>query len=454
MYINKNLSEHIKGRLDDCDDLVTRTFPELEIEVLFFGHLVGEEELRNNIVQPFSNIKNDEVINILRRKEFKQEEDINSMVNGILEGKALVIFKNSLAYVVDIYVPKTRSVSAAEIETVIVGPKEAFIEDVGTNLSMIRRRIKSDRLKVLSYKIGTLTQTKMYLLYIEGITSSVLVKELQERINDIDIKGINDLNQLIQYLDRKPLSIFPQYFTTERPDVSTSKLLEGRVICLLDGSPYSLSTPASFFEFFQSPDDYNQRWLLGTLSRALRFAALVITLFASAFYVAVSMFQYEIIPVKLLHELIKSRSNVPFNPLIEALIIESIIELLREAGARLPSKIGQTIGIVGGIVIGTAAVEAGFTSNILIIVVSISAISSFVVPHIIMTASLRIARFIFIILASIAGFFGIIFGFIILLIHLCSLKNMGEYYLKPIAPLSLKDIKDTIIRAPYQFFKK
>jgi len=146
MYINKNLSENIKGRLYDCDDLVTRTFPELEIEVLFFGHLVGEEELKN----------------ILRRKEYKQEEDINSMVNGILEGKALVIFKNSLAYAVDIYVPKTRSVSAAEIETVIVGPKEAFIEDIGTNLSMLRRRIKSECLKVLSYKIGTLTQTKMY----------------------------------------------------------------------------------------------------------------------------------------------------------------------------------------------------------------------------------------------------------------------------------------------------
>ncbi|AST90095.1 hypothetical protein BC6307_01755 [Sutcliffiella cohnii] len=454
MYINKNLSVHVKDRLDYCDDLVIRTFPELKIEVLYFGHLVGEEELKNNILQPFSNTNDEEVKIILRRKQYQQEEDINLMVKGVLEGKALIIYQNSLAYAVDIYVPKTRSVSPAEIETVIVGSKEAFIEDIGTNLSMIRRRIKSDYLKVLSYNIGTITQTKMYLLYIEGITSPILVKGLQEKINNIDTKGVNDLNKIIQYLDKKPLSVFPQYFTTERPDVSTSKLLEGRVLCLMDGSPYSLSTPTNFFEFFQSPDDYNQRWLLGTLSRLLRFAALFITLFASAFYVAVSMFHYEIIPVKLLHEFIQSRSKVPFNPVIEALIIEGIIELLREAGARLPSKIGQTIGIVGGIVIGTAAVEAGFTSNVLIIVVSISAISSFVVPHIIMTASLRITRFFFIILASIWGFFGIIFGFVIILIHLCRLKNLGEYYLKPISPLSLKDIKDTIIRAPYQFFKK
>ncbi|MFD1708157.1 spore germination protein [Siminovitchia sediminis] len=454
MLLKQNVSEKIRDKLVHCDDLVIRSFPEINIEVMFIGHLIGEQELFDNVLMPFSKVTNNEVKSLLKRKEYKLKTDLNEIIKGILEGKAAIIYKNTEAYLIDIYVPKTRSVTPAEIETVIIGPKEAFIEDIFTNLSMIRRRIKSPRLKVSSLEVGKITNTECSLIYIEGLTPPSLIKYVEEKMNKLDVEGVTDLNMLTEHLDSKQLSIFPQFFTTERPDVVVSKLLQGRVVGLVDGSPYAFSAPTNFFEFFQSPDDYNQRWLLGTLSRLLRFIALFITLFASAFYVAVCMFHYEMMPIKLLHTFIESRSKVPFNPFIEALIIESVIELLREAGARLPSKIGQTIGIVGGIVIGTAAVEAGFTSNLLIIVVSISAISSFVVPHIIMTASLRITRFLLIILASIWGIFGIIIGFVFILIHLNRLKVIGEFYLKPIAPLYIKLWKDTIIRVPFKNLKK
>lgn len=454
MFFKHGLLERLKEQFADCDDLIIRSFPEKKIEVLYFGHLVGEQELHDNVILPFTHAKDDEVSELLKREEYKLKTDYQEMVIGIIEGKALIIHKNRHAYIIDIYVPKTRAIEAAEIETVIVGPKEAFIEEMMTNLSMIRRRIRSPHLKVLCLKVGKITNTDIALLYIEGITPKKLVQYIEDKMLQLDIKGVTDLNMLTEHLDREQLSIFPQFFTTERPDVVVSKLLDGRVVGLVDGSPYAFSIPTNFFEFFQSPDDYNQRWLLGTLSRILRYTALFITLFASAFYVAVCMFHYEMMPSKLLNSFIESRNQVPFNPFIEAILIESIIELLREAGARLPTKIGMTIGVVGGIVIGTAAVEAGFTSNILVIVVSISAISSFVVPHIIMTASLRITRFLLIILSAIWGIFGIILGFVFILIHLNRLKVVDEFYLTPIAPFNWSEWKNTIIRAPFKYLEK
>lgn len=244
------------------------------------------------------------------------------------------------------------------------------------------------------------------------------VHEAISRIQAIEMDAVYDTSMLIQCIEDSPKSVFPQFITSERPDAIASKLVSGRVVGLCDGSPSAFSAPTSVFEFFSSSDDYYQRWMVGTGIRLLRFVAFIITVAFTALYVSVTTYHYEMIPENLLIPLTESRSRVPFPPLYEALLMETTIELLREAGARLPTKIGQTIGIVGGIVIGQAAVQAGLTSNILIIAVAISAISSFVIPSYAMSGSIRIIRFGIIVLAGIWGNFGIAIGFTAIIIHL------------------------------------
>ncbi|WP_279615463.1 spore germination protein [Paenibacillus typhae] len=258
---------------------------------------------------------------------------------------------------------------------------------------------------------------------------------------------------MTQFIEDMPNSVFPQFLTTERPDVAVSKLTAGRIIVMIDNSPTALSAPASFFEFFSSPDDYYQRWALGTALRLLRYLALVITITFTAMYVSVTTFHYEMIPEALLRTLAESRNRVPFPPVYEALLMEIMIELLREAGARLPSKIGQTIGIVGGIVIGQAAVQAGLTSNVLIIAVASSAIASFVIPSYMMSASIRLIRFGVIILAGIWGNMGLVIGMALIVIHLSGLTSLGTSYITPVAPMKTKDWKDVFIRAPFSMLR-
>ncbi|MET3506927.1 spore germination protein [Halalkalibacter oceani] len=448
MFRSKNKLNHLKNAFSGCDDLVIRSFPELEIVTLYFGHLVGNEELEQNIIHPFSHISENEVRAVLESSPYEKCESEEKLIEGILAGKAAIFYQETATYLIDLFAPEIRSITAAEIETVIVGPREAFVESVQVNLSLIRRRLQTNKLKVLSFKIGDLTNTQLNVLYLEGKTSYSYVESIKTRLQKVKVEGIHDLNMMLEYIEEYPFSLFPQYLTTERPDVVVSKLLEGKVVGLCDGSPYAFSAPTSFWEYFQSPDDYNQRWILGSLSRILRLIALFIILFFTAFYVSLTMFHYEMIPVALLKSLIESRSKVPFPPVFEALIMEFIVELLREAGARLPDKIGQTIGIVGGIVIGTASVEAGFTSNILIVVVAVSAIASFVIPHIIMSASIRVSRFLLIILAGTLGNFGFVAGFTFIVIYLARLTSLERSYLVPLAPISFSKWRDTFIRVP------
>lgn len=443
---------HILQEFQNCNDLVHRTFPMIDVDVIYFGHLIGNEEFDRDVITPLTNIKPNEVKELLQRSQYQRKNDSKSVVVGILSGKVAIFYQEQV-YLINVYGPAARSVKESETETVITGPHDAFVESAGTNLSLIRRRIKSSHLKVLKLMVGEITKTDVYLLYIKDIANAELIKKLQERIQLIEIDGVYEGNMLIQLIDEAPLSVFPQFITTERPDVVASKLASGKIIGIVDGSPSVFSAPTSFFEFFTSPDDYYQRWMLGTSLRLMRFMAFVITVSFTAFYVSVTTFHYEMIPEALLTSLAKSRARVPFPPIYEALLMETTIELLREAGARLPNKIGQTIGIVGGIVIGQAAVQAGLTSNILIIAVAISTIASFVIPSYIMSASIRLIRFGLIILAGMLGNLGLMIGVAMIIIHLCGLTNLGTSYLTPIAPMNFTDWKDTFIRAPFRLIK-
>lgn len=440
---------HVLDNLKDCADLVHHHYPEISVDLVYFGHQVNANMLYRDVVHPLMQVKQQEVPLLLRQSQFQYADDPKSLITGILSGK-VAIFHQGAAHMVEIYGPKTRSVEQSETETVMVGPHDAFNENAEDNLSLIRKRVRSPHLKVLKMSVGEVAKTDVYLLYIEGIVNMKNVRKAYERIEAIEIDAVYDINMLIQLIDDHPNSVFPQFLTTERPDSAASKLISGRVVALMDGSPSVFSAPTSLFEFFSSADDYYQRWMLGTATRLLRFIAFGITIGFTALYVAVSTYHYEMIPENLLRTFVESRSRVPFPPVYEALLMESTIELLREAGARLPTKIGQTIGIVGGIVIGQAAVQAGFSSNILIIAVASSAIASFVIPSYVMSASIRLIRFGLIMLAGIWGNFGLAVGVTIMVIHLSGLTSLGSSYLTPVAPFKFSDWVDSFIRGPFR----
>lgn len=444
--------QHILQEFDQCADLFQRNFPEIRVDIVYFPHLVNSQLLTDEILEPFARPQGDKIEQLLEQSQFVFQADVKKVVVGILGG-SIAIFHLDQVYMFDAYGPETRSLVQSETETIITGPHDSFVESASTNLSLIRRRIKSSHLKVIRCSVGEISKTDVYILYIKGIANMEYVEELQKRIQRIEIDVINEGAMLSQFIEDSPNSVFPQFLTTERPDAAESKLEGGRIITIIDNSPTAISAPAAFFEFFSSPDDYYQRWALGTALRLLRYSALLITIIFTAMYVSITTFHYEMIPEALLRTLAESRTRVPFPPVYEALLMETMIELLREAGARLPTKIGQTIGIVGGIVIGQAAVQAGLTSNILIIAVASSAIASFVIPSYMMSASIRLVRFGLIILAGIWGNMGLSMGVAFLIIHLSGLTSLGSSYLSPVAPMKGKDWKDVFIRAPFAMLK-
>ncbi|SFC79577.1 GerA spore germination protein [Bacillus sp. OV322] len=436
----------------DCADLKTVSLLQGNLEYVYIDNIGNEIKIKEYLTDIFDYGSQDSFEKALMDSRYQEITQTSELYKDILNGYA-AIFHGGKAYSVNIFGPETRPVNESGTETVITGPHEAFNESTGKSLGLIRRRVKSSHLKIVKLQVGEISKTDVYVAYIEDIVNMEFVELLKKRLLNIEIDGIHDSNMLSQMIDENPYSVFPQYLTTERPDSAASKLIAGKIIILMEGSPSVIIAPTSFFDFFNSPDDYYQRWTQASFLRILRYIAFLITVLFTAFYVSVTTYHYEMIPHDLLLTLVESRSRVPFPPLIEAIIMEVTIELLREAGARLPTKIGQTIGIVGGIVIGQSAVDAGFTSNILIVVVAISAISSFVVPSYIMSGAIRLIRFGIILLAGLWGNFGIVVGVGMVLIHMSRITNLGTSYLNPISPMFLSDIKDVLIRAPFSMMK-
>lgn len=445
--------QHVLNEFQDCADIVHRILPDSGIDMIFFEHLIGNEQFTREVYVPFMDADVGEVERILHRSQYVEIPANKPIIKAILDG-AVAIFYQDRCYAVDVSRPEERSLQQSETEAIITGPHDSFNEVADTNLSLIRRRVKSSHLKSIILEVGEVTKTKVFVLYIADLANMEYVNELKDRIEKIEIDAVLDGNMLVQYIDDYPNSIFPLIPTTERVDAAVSRLIAGRILVVVDGSPSVISAPASFFEFFSSPDDYYQRWMLGTATRLLRFTAFIITITFTAMYVSVTTFHYEMIPEDLLLTLTESRARVPFPPIYEALLLEATIELLREAGARLPTKIGQTIGIVGGIVIGQAAVQAGLTSNILIIAVASSAIASFVIPSYVMSASIRLIRFGLIMLAGTLGNLGLMMGLVMIIIHLAGLTSLKASYLTPIAPINVKDWRDVFMRAPFASLKE
>jgi spore germination protein len=381
--------------------------------------------------------------------QIKEVNTWSKITDEILHGKSVLFADGSqVGFLLDTGKWPERSIEDTPIESSVYAEHIGFTESGSTNIALIRKHIQNQNLKIKEYSIGDRGKTKVSFLYLEDVANPELIKELDNRIKKIEVDSILNSGVLAEYIEDNPYSPFPQLLMTERTDFAASEILEGRIVMVVDRSPNVLIAPATFFCFFKSMDDYTSRWLVASFMRLLRFVGFIIAIFLPATYIAVIAFHFEVIPLKLLMSIGVSRERVPFPPFIEALIMEITLEMLREAGIRLPAKIGQTVGIVGGIVIGQAAVEAGIVSNIMVIVVALTAVASFIIPNYEMGASIRLIRFPMMIVASLFGFVGLSVGFMTLVAHLIELKSIGISYASPLSPLRIQEWKDLFIRFP------
>ncbi|MDN4607638.1 spore germination protein [Sporosarcina highlanderae] len=384
-------------------------------------------------------------------KPYSEEE----LVKSVCSGQTVIIFEES-QLMLTVSAPNTsgRTPSEPETEQVVRGPHDGFVESTQINLTLIRQKLHRKDLVVKSMEIGADTSTTMTYLYIDTIADKDVVKLFETKLEDVRDINILNTGEIEDYLEGSVYSPFPQLLYTERPDRVVFNLMEGKIALFADNSPSAMIAPVTFFSFFQSPDDFNGRVIIGSFFRLLRIISLVMAIFLPAFYIAVVSFHSEILPIELSKKVKLAINEIPYRPIFEAFILEVFIELIREASIRLPKPIGQTIGVVGGLIIGDAIVSAGLVSNLMVIVVALTAISSFVVPTAEMNMSIRILRFPFMIAAALFGFFGMAIGMMILTIHLLTLSSLKQPYFAPFIPLDTTRFMDIFLRSPYTKFHK
>ncbi|RDU35973.1 spore germination protein [Neobacillus piezotolerans] len=393
-----------------------------------------------------------EIKNFIPLEGIQLTENADEAEKKLNEGHAIVQLNHASKFaLVNISSPMKglRQNNETDNEFSVVGPKIGFIESIDTNLHLLRRQLATTDLIVEEHELGRISKTRVAIVYLNGITNPEFVQTARERIKNADFDVIHDSTIVEQLISDNTSTPFPPFLATERVDKAGHSLMLGQIAILSDGSCYAITAPVSILDFFNSPEDYYSAWMQGSFFRLIRFFGVSFSVFATPVYVAVLTFHYEIIPEDLLGPIIFSRANVPFPPFLEVLFLEITIELLREAGARLPSKIGQTLGIVGGIVIGQATVEAALTSNILLIIVALAALSSFTTPIYQMSNTVRLLRFPFIFIAAIWGGYGLAVGIVLLLGHLFRLKSLGMPYMVPLFPFRAAGMGDAILRLPY-----
>ncbi|WHZ04103.1 spore germination protein [Neobacillus sp. YX16] len=451
----ENIAE-IQNIFSETPDLVVKNFVIKQTNspaaLVYLSGLTDTKTINNHILSPllFEADKEEKDFEVrVSVGDVKEKNMWQEIENAILQGNSvLFIDKENKASIFDTQGWPQRGIEDTTIESSLRGEHLGFTETGSTNIALIRRHIQNRELKMKEITVGARGNLKLTIMYLADVAKPEVLKELLDRLNKIDVDSILNSASLAEYIEDNPYSPFPQLFLTERPDFAAAEILQGRIVTIVDRSPNVLIGPATFEIFFKSMDDYGARWLVASFIRLMRYFGFIVAVFLPATYIAVIAFHFEIIPLKLLLSIGASRERVPFPPFIEAIVMEITLEMLREAGIRLPAKIGQTVGIVGGIVIGQAAVEAGIVSNIMVIVVALTAIASFIIPNYDMGAAIRMLRFPMMFAASLFGFIGIAVGLMTLMAHFIALESLGTPYGSPIAPLRFPDWKDLFIRFP------
>ncbi|MEJ9251742.1 spore germination protein [Bacillus wiedmannii] len=461
--LNKSISsslslnlKHLSKLFSGIPELITRTFPlknGKEAAIIYMEGLVDKNVINIDILRPLLFKEWNEVdcwessVTVGNIKKVQQWSDIE---HSLLHGKSILFINGQLtALELDTQSAPKRSIEEPTTETAIKSSHEGFNEVASDSLALIRRYIPNRELKVKEFTVGERATSKVFLLYLADV-----VQEMACRIESIKVDAIITTGELEGFVEDNSYTLFPQLSITERPDTTAHHILDGRIAVVVDRSPGVLIGPMTFSSFFQTIDDYSFRPMIPSFIRLLRFTGLFIAIFAPALYIAMISFHYEVIPLKLLLTIGESRAKIPFPPILEALLMELVLEMLREAAVRLPGPVGQTIGVVGGIVIGQAAVQAGIVSNVMVIVVSITAVASFIIPNMEMSAGIRLLRFPMMITASLFGVIGIMVGMAVIIIHILSMESLGVPYGSPFSPSFASDLKDILVRLPWKLMKK
>ncbi len=407
---------------------------------IYDGSQVISEAITNNIsIRKVKKLNIPDYIydSLLPQNDVTKVDSFDKIADDVSSGNCL-LFVDTINYSFDISVKKyeKRSIAEPKNEPVIMGSQEAFVENLRTNTSMIRRNLCNENLIIENITIGTADKNKCAVCYLKNIASSDLVAEVKYRLNNLDIDYLVSIGELSQLIKDDAHTSIPEMVLTERVDKATSYILEGRVVVISNGAPYVLVMPVTLFDFLSSPEDFNINYIFANLLRFIRVLSLILTLLLPGLYIAITTFHSELIPTELLFSIVASRSKVPFMVIVEIIMMEVSFEIIREAGLRVPSPLGSTVGIVGALILGQAAVEADIVSPILIIIIAITAITSFAIPDYNLGFHLRICRFIYSILGFLAGFMGIALGIFIHIAVIGSLKSFGVSFLAPYAPLN------------------
>lgn len=456
----KEIKNKFTAAVHGTDDLVFRefTYQDLHGFVLYLDSLVDEKWLEDIFFKQLNQAPASKrsLQEALASASYEKKATIAECVPLLYKGQAAIVFyeRGPSFFMVDAALSINRGIEEPTNERALQGTHEGFVESLLVNLHLVRRQATTEALIVRQKKVGKTIKKDVAIVYMHDRASDTVLAEIMKKLKAIDqdltiSPGV--INELLQDSKR---SIFPQILYSERPDVVVGNIAEGRIALLIEGNPTALILPVSFFSFLQAVDDYNFHFFLGSFLRSVRLLALCIAIFVPSLYISLVAFHFEIIPQPLIISVKSSLQNIPYPPLVEALIMEVTIELIREAGVRLPAPIGQTIGIVGGLVIGEAVVNAGLVSNMMIIVVAITAIASYVIPNTEMSSVVRLIRFPLMLASAAFGLLGVILSFFAILMHLVKLDSFGTPYFLPLAPFSLKGVKDGLLRFPYWLIQR
>ncbi|MGE5626991.1 MAG: spore germination protein [Solirubrobacterales bacterium] len=470
--LNENI-DIIKKVLGINADLIIRNLvlgrkEPISSALIYFENMVSKNDVDSNIMNSLivdsyksGMVNGSEIIseiflgNVITNAQTKIVYSLKELTEEIASGNIAILFDDlDKILIIDVKGYSYREISESVVEPTVKGPRDSFIEVLGINLSLIRRRISNADLIFESLTVGSISHTKICIGYIRGLCPGDLIDEIRTRINKMNADGIIDSNYISEYINDNKFSVFSQIRDTDRPDIACSALMEGRAVILVDNTPITLILPGEFFSLIQSADDYYNRYTFSSLARLLRYFSMSIALVLPALYISVVNFHQELIPTRLLESIITARAGVPLPNYAEAILMETAFEILREAGVRLPRPVGPAISIVGGLVIGQAAVQAAVVSPLMVIVVSLTAIAGFTIPQYNISLSVRILRFALMILSSIFGLYGLMLGLLFLLVHMCSLKSFGTPYLYPLTPFDAPSFKDTVLRFPLWAFSK
>jgi len=457
--LNQNIDK-LKGIFEDCPDVVYRPFlmgGERKAMMIYFEGMVNIAELDTNVLSRLMEKNESQERNVthwiqekLSVAKVTEVTFLDECIQQISAGSTLLLVdQEQMGAALGLVGYEKRSLEEPSAEQVVKGPRDGFTETISVNIALIRRRIKDSNLKMKTLKIGRSSQTDVSMMYIKDLANESLVEEVYNRLKRIDIDGVIETQYIEELIEDHPASFFPQILSTERPDTCAASLLEGRVIILVDGSPFVMIAPTTLLSLLQSSEDYYQRYVLGSAIRLLRFFYVGISLLLPSLYVAVLSFHQEMLPTKLIISISTSREIVPFPAIVEALIMEVTFEALREAGVRLPKQIGSAVSIAGALVVGQAAIQAGIVSPPMVMVVALTGIASFTIPRYNLGATFRLLRFPMIALAGTLGILGIMLGLLVILTHLCTLRSFGVPYLSGMAPMHKITMKDFLIRAPW-----